>query len=45
MNLFQCMMADIARVVSFVPEAAKTGIAYGIVMLVLCLAAGKLQYR
>lgn len=45
MNIFQCMMADIAKVVSFVPEAAKTGIAYGIVILVLCLAAGKLQYR
>ena len=38
MNIFQCMMADIAKVVSFVPEAAKTGIVYGIVMLFFCLA-------
>ena len=45
MNIFQCMMADIAKVVSFVPEAAKTGIVYGIVMLFFCLAAGKLRYR
>lgn len=45
MSIFQCMMTDIAEVVSYVPKAAKAGAVYGIVMLVICLAAGELRYR
>ena len=44
MSIFQCMMADIAEVVSYMPGAAKAGIVYGIVMLAVCLAAGEMRY-
>lgn len=45
MSILQCMMADVAQVVSYVPKAARAGAVYGIVMLVVCLAAGRLRCR